>query len=479
MNPTSKIPGSKSDPAVLLRGGTPSPAPPPASASPSAMMTTPQPTEPNVSQKLTAPSPAQLMSNPAVRQTAHDSILGKVFRAIADPESVSYTVDPATGKTIATRTREKPGQIFRNIVAGALVGGLAGSRAPANSGFAGGLAAGGAAEMEQQQRNDLLKRGLAEESFKTQKEAQQARDQHAEVLAKITSLNLANLRSDQNADLHSQEFLDESNARNAAIQINLAKAGAVPAQLSFGGENLNGTEGNGKTLFAALKADPKLALAPPGSVRVWTHRIDYDGLHFSDDGRWVDKNGQPVDLSTRTTWSAFDIPSKQANQNIQVAGSTLKKLGFVGIDSKSDYSLKLSDWISLQSQAIRTKQAESEFGIREREINRRQQHSERVHSLELDISDLNKNLFTGPRDPKTGGYTINPDVAAKLGRKQAELDKLLGVQGAPAPPPPPPNSSANPNSHVFSKSAWLRANPNGDINAAVKAAQAQGYQVVN
>ena len=38
-------------------------------------------------------------------------------------------------------------------------------------------------------------------------------------------------------------------------------------------------------------------------------------------------------------------------------------------------------------------------------------------------------------------------------------------------------SSPTPQSHVFSASAWQRANPKGDINAAIQAAKSQNYQV--
>lgn len=41
----------------------------------------------------------------------------------------------------------------------------------------------------------------------------------------------------------------------------------------------------------------------------------------------------------------------------------------------------------------------------------------------------------------------------------------------PVAPPPPPTT------HVFSKSAWQKANPKGDVNAAAKYAQSKGYTV--
>jgi hypothetical protein len=62
---------------------------------------------------------------------------------------------------------------------------------------------------------------------------------------------------------------------------------------------------------------------------------------------------------------------------------------------------------------------------------------------------------------------------------EAAVNQLLGGAGSPtAPAAPAPTSNATPQTHTFSLSAWLRANPKGDAAAAQKAAQDAGYKVI-
>lgn len=69
-----------------------------------------------------------------------------------------------------------------------------------------------------------------------------------------------------------------------------------------------------------------------------------------------------------------------------------------------------------------------------------------------------------------------PQVNQKAIDARAALDPAyrarLVTAAQPAPPPPQPAS------HAFSPTAWSRANPGGDVNAAIAAAKAQGYPVV-
>jgi hypothetical protein len=74
----------------------------------------------------------------------------------------------------------------------------------------------------------------------------------------------------------------------------------------------------------------------------------------------------------------------------------------------------------------------------------------------------------------------NDSDLAKLKKAQAaaqatyeeEIRTLKGTPGKGGAPPPA-------TTHSFSVSAWQKANPNGDINAAKAKAQKDGYTVVN
>ncbi len=86
------------------------------------------------------------------------------------------------------------------------------------------------------------------------------------------------------------------------------------------------------------------------------------------------------------------------------------------------------------------------------------------------------------------------NLAWQAARQKAELWGLSAPPGAPAleaepvlpsdqvlatgkGAPPLPAASAAPATHVFSQSAWQRANPGGNVQQAIAAAKAQNYQV--
>ena len=48
-----------------------------------------------------------------------------------------------------------------------------------------------------------------------------------------------------------------------------------------------------------------------------------------------------------------------------------------------------------------------------------------------------------------------------------------------APPTQTPPSPPTPQTHAFDVAAWSKANPNGDVNAAMAAAKAQNYRIIN
>src|SRR5580692_2446165 len=85
----------------------------------------------------------------------------------------SYQVNPQTGATEETTVPNKPGQLFRNLLAGALIGGAAGGEGTGATGFLGGLARGGTASMQNRQQQDAQQREAAQQQFQNQMKAQQ------------------------------------------------------------------------------------------------------------------------------------------------------------------------------------------------------------------------------------------------------------------------------------------------------------------
>lgn len=83
--------------------------------------------------------------------------------------------------------------------------------------------------------------------------------------------------------------------------------------------------------------------------------------------------------------------------------------------------------------------------------------------------------------PSKGYEAPMPGVDDKAIEARAALDpayrQRVVAQQAPAPAAVP-NAAAPPATHVFSPTAWKKANPNGDVNQAIAAAKAQKYTVV-
>jgi hypothetical protein len=123
----------------------------------------------------------------ALKHVGRLASIGHVFNTLAGSAN-DYQVDPKTGQTVATPIKQKPGQMFRNMLAGALMGGAAG----AGNDFATGLVKGGAAGVQDQRNQDLQRRAQAQEQFKNQVTAQDQQMKQAE-FADRQKLNQAQL----------------------------------------------------------------------------------------------------------------------------------------------------------------------------------------------------------------------------------------------------------------------------------------------
>jgi hypothetical protein len=114
---------------------------------------------------------------PAKPENFGQKMLHGILGALGGTEEVAYSRDadpksPTYGKLIATHQKSGPGQQWKKIITGALIGGAAGSaeRGPGSKGRA--LAAGFGAERENLQQTDSRKRKQANEDFEAQSQGQ-------------------------------------------------------------------------------------------------------------------------------------------------------------------------------------------------------------------------------------------------------------------------------------------------------------------
>lgn len=162
-------------------------------------------------------------------------------------------MDPQTGKTIATAVPEKPGDLFRHILAGALLGGAA---AQGQRSALGGFAAGAKAGLENRQQMDQQKQARAQQQFQNQQSSQ--REDREENTAdsqnnlRHAQMQLANVESmvhDRNSSLHEKEELDRENASERLRREHAEGIGGLDVPVDG-----NGVEGKGADLMAAYTA---------------------------------------------------------------------------------------------------------------------------------------------------------------------------------------------------------------------------------
>src|SRR5271157_3895509 len=118
-----------------------------------------------------APAPAQA---PQIHpQVSHWAKLGAGFQSLVNPGHTEWTQGP--NGPVPTQVPDKPGQMFRNILAGAIMGGAAGANGP-NPGGSGWAGAGRGVQAVQQARQQQAQQAQeqAQQQFKNKQEADKA-----------------------------------------------------------------------------------------------------------------------------------------------------------------------------------------------------------------------------------------------------------------------------------------------------------------
>jgi hypothetical protein len=112
-----------------------------------------------------------------------------------------YSVDQQTGQMVQAANQAAPGQLFKNMLVGALSGISSAAHNP-RGGFLGAVGNGFMGGMQQQQQQQQQARGNAQQQFQMQ---QQASDEHAQTAASIAHLNAATYA----AQLQNQKLDDD------------------------------------------------------------------------------------------------------------------------------------------------------------------------------------------------------------------------------------------------------------------------------
>lgn len=169
---------------------------------------------------LQPPAPTQPAIPPHVSKLA---TLGHIASSLMGTQ-YQYSIDPKTGQQVQTAIKSKPGDLFRHMVAGALMGGAA---AEGSGDPTAGFFKGGAAVAQDSRQQDLLRRSQAQEQFKNsltanKEQREQQEFQTQQELAKIQIAH-ANLQT-----VHEQQLIDATGFANHEAVANFGKAQMQP-----------------------------------------------------------------------------------------------------------------------------------------------------------------------------------------------------------------------------------------------------------
>src|SRR3984893_3137464 len=328
----------------------------------------------------TAPAPAQPKPSPqqqaAAADTAHHSGLGRIASTLLGKQT-NFTVDPTTGTTIATEVQQKPGDLFRHILAGAILGGaaahqgqisvdpVAGQRTRMASGPLAGFLAGGTAVMEASGAGEKTRYERAEQQLKNQqtartetREDERLKGEKIKTAAQTEFWNQEALHHDREANIRDAEYHEKHNERMELIRDQATKAGAIDAPIPG-----NGTVGNGAKFQKLFVDQPELFAAPDGYNRIVSTDTNMDGLTFDPKKGYVDQSGNFVDLKDRTTWYVQFLPQNAAKQPMEVKGSDLNRV-FPKVtgglaDSKKVYKMPLEQVVGIGAKEHETNRKEA------------------------------------------------------------------------------------------------------------------------
>ncbi len=136
----------------------------------------------------------------AAAQATHQyhSKLGRAVSTLFGQQT-SYLVDPASGQVVPTTTKAPPGQMFRSLLAGAILGGAQGTEGMSpgfgRSFFRAGAAGINRAQQQDQQRKqeaiDAQKRQQEKQKFDTEEDVRKAQIAHENALTAETVVRTA------------------------------------------------------------------------------------------------------------------------------------------------------------------------------------------------------------------------------------------------------------------------------------------------
>ena len=286
---------------------------------PATQLETPLPSP--VNQEVMAPQPA-----PAAPAQEKHSWLGKAARALLTGDNVDYAYDDS-GKFVETRTPMKKGQIFRNMLAGALLGGAIGAGDPTHT-FAGGAVRGAAGVSEHEEQRDALKHQQAKDAYDARLKGVQSGREGERLDLETQKLELEKkeqktketLTQAQTAMYNSEVFKNNVLSQGASLDQHLAVKKA---------------DENDLNVFKSMGMQPAFSVSESEITDLLKKRPDATGLMWkvSDVKMGLDKDGHPT---YQYIYDGYDL-----KKDVPVTEPTMKLWKQAGLDKSYPEIFKL------------------------------------------------------------------------------------------------------------------------------------------
>lgn len=267
---------------------------------------------------------------------------------------------------VPVQVPNKPGQLFRSILAGAIMGGAAGQEAHNQNpygGFASGLMPGAKAGMQNQQAEQQKSQQQARQQWQDQLTAnKEKREQEEEPLrVQMMKANLADVQATTVAkhadlDFRTQNSIDDHNKAAQAMIDGLTDpkiGGTAPIDGKLPGDL------TANQLVEAYQKDPSIRQVGDGKtytrffIDLHDHsKISFNGLH------WIDASGNPVNMTDQTSIKVIDVPTQNMFVKKPTKGSELNSImqlpkGVNMFDPDTDYMVAPADEISIYGNGMK------------------------------------------------------------------------------------------------------------------------------
>jgi hypothetical protein len=401
----------------------------------------PEPAQPPVDMSGQAPSmgapSAPSVKGPSPWQRAVHALLGSQTEFQQGPNG-----------PVPVQVPNKPGNLFRSILAGAILGAGAGTaNAEHNAGSGWGAAGAGArAVQENQQQQQQLKAAQAQKQFENQQEVDRADREKQMAQAQIANFQAETAVRTHTMDLMDQDRLDKHNDANRALYNSLVAAGGTPPPES----ELPGTI-SAYDLAQAYTKNPKIR-QPQYNTNMTRHFIDTttaQDVSFDPIKKiWVGEDGKPVDMTAKTEFKVIDVPIDNMTKKVQTKNSDIfAALGFAvpGMDPKGTSLMAPVDLINLRANKMKQDRESHAAETADRQ-NKIAEYTAAEGKVTRDNEALKTQLEEFKNDPTAdpGGAkaaSLNARMDANNAWLDGQYETIWGTKKsgeAPKTPPPPP-----------------------------------------